>query len=70
FTGTCVWVDPKYDLIFVFLSNRVNPVENNPRLSNLSIRGRIQEMVYQAMGVDEGVSTGPVVKKVKKKKRS
>lgn len=54
FTGTCVWVDPKYDLIFIFLSNRVNPVEANPRLSSLSIRGRIQEAVYQAMGVDEG----------------
>jgi len=57
FTGTCVWVDPKYDLIYVFLSNRVNPVENNPRLSSLSIRGRIQETIYQAMGVDEGAST-------------
>jgi CubicO group peptidase (beta-lactamase class C family) len=57
FTGTCVWVDPKYDLTFVFLSNRVNPIENNPRLSSLSIRGRIQETIYQAMGVDEGVST-------------
>jgi beta-glucosidase-like glycosyl hydrolase/CubicO group peptidase (beta-lactamase class C family) len=54
FTGTCVWVDPKYDLIFIFLSNRVNPVEANPKLSGLSIRGRIQETVYQAMGVDTG----------------
>ena len=72
FTGTCIWVDPKYDLVFIFLSNRVNPVENNPRLSGLSIRGRIQETVYQAMGVDEGVSTKPpvpVTKKKKKKKR-
>lgn len=57
FTGTCVWVDPKYDLIFIFLSNRVNPVENNPRLSALDIRGRIQETVYQAMGIDESAST-------------
>ena len=24
FTGTCVWADPKYNLIFIFLSNRVN----------------------------------------------
>ena len=72
FTGTCVWVDPKYDLIFIFLSNRVNPVENNPRLSALNIRGRIQETVYQAMGVDEGASTRapePPAKKKKKKKR-
>jgi beta-N-acetylhexosaminidase len=67
FTGTCVWVDPKYDLIFIFLSNRVNPVEGNPRLSNLSIRGRIQEIVYQAMGVDEGKPEKPFRKKKKKK---
>lgn len=69
FTGTCVWVDPKYDLIYVFLSNRVNPVENNPRLSGLSIRGRIQETIYQAMGVDEGASTKPPVPAAKKKKK-
>jgi beta-N-acetylhexosaminidase len=72
FTGTCVWVDPKYDLIFIFLSNRVNPVENNPKLSGLNIRGRIQETVYQAMGLDAGASTkapAPPEKKKKRKKR-
>ena len=70
FTGTCVWVDPKYDLIFIFLSNRVNPEENNPRLGSLNIRGRIQETVYQAMGVDTGASTkAPVKGKAAKKKR-
>jgi beta-N-acetylhexosaminidase len=69
FTGTCVWVDPKYDLIFIFLSNRVNPEENNPRLSSLSIRGRIQETVYQAMGVDPSASTKAPVPATKKKKR-
>jgi beta-N-acetylhexosaminidase len=69
FTGTCVWVDPKYDLIFVFLSNRVNPVENNPKLSGLNIRGRIQETVYQAMGIDTGASTKAPAPPVKKKKR-
>ena len=25
YTGTCVWADPKYNIVFVFLSNRVNP---------------------------------------------
>lgn len=69
FTGTCVWVDPKYDLIYIFLSNRVNPVENNPRLGSLNIRGRIQETIYQSMGVDRGVSTkAPAVKKKKKRR--
>jgi CubicO group peptidase (beta-lactamase class C family) len=69
FTGTCVWVDPKYDLIYVFLSNRVNPVENNPKLLSLNIRGRIQETVYQAMGIDEKASTKAPVKGKKKKKK-
>ena len=69
FTGTCVWVDPKYDLVFIFLSNRVNPVENNPRLSSLNIRGRIQETVYQAMGVDMGASTRAPEPPAKKRKR-
>jgi len=73
FTGTCVWVDPKYNLIFIFLSNRVSPIENNPRLSSLSIRGRIQETIYQAMGVDTGTplpDEGHPKKKAKKKKKS
>ena len=70
FTGTCVWVDPKYDLIYIFLSNRVNPIENNPRLSGLSIRGRIQETIYQSMGIDPGANTkAPAPAKKKKKKR-
>jgi hypothetical protein len=66
-----VWVDPKYDLTFVFLSNRVNPIENNPRLSSLSIRGRIQEMIYQAMGVDQGgaAKAPKSARPAKKKKR-
>ena len=48
FTGTCVWVDPKYNLVYVFLSNRVNPLVSN-KLINLSIRPRIQEVVYDAI---------------------
>jgi beta-glucosidase-like glycosyl hydrolase/CubicO group peptidase (beta-lactamase class C family) len=73
FTGTCVWVDPKYDLIYIFLSNRVNPVENNPRLSGLSIRGRIEETIYQSMGVDMNAPVNPKAekkgKRVRKKKQ-
>jgi beta-glucosidase-like glycosyl hydrolase/CubicO group peptidase (beta-lactamase class C family) len=68
FTGTCVWVDPKYKLVFIFLSNRVNPVESNPLLGRLNIRGRIQETVYQSMGVDAGASTKAPVPEKKKKK--
>ena len=33
FTGTMVWVDPKYNLVYVFLSNRVNVSETKNLLS-------------------------------------
>jgi serine-type D-Ala-D-Ala carboxypeptidase len=48
YTGTCVWVDPKYNLVYIFLSNRVNPkvVE---KLSSLNIRPRIMDAVYTAI---------------------
>ena len=50
FTGTCVWTDPKYNLSFIFLSNRVNPEGGtNLKLSTLSVRGNIQEAIYQAL---------------------
>jgi CubicO group peptidase (beta-lactamase class C family) len=48
YTGTCVWVDPKYNLVYVFLSNRVNPKVSD-KLSSLRIRPRIQDAVYQAI---------------------
>jgi CubicO group peptidase (beta-lactamase class C family) len=49
FTGTCVWVDPKYELVYIFLSNRVNPTRNNPLLSQLLIRGKIQDAIIEAI---------------------
>lgn len=50
FTGTCVWVDPKYDLVFIFLSNRVCPDGgDNKKLGDMNVRGNIQEVVYQSI---------------------
>lgn len=48
YTGTAVWVDPKENLVYIFLSNRVNPEVTNT-LSNLNIRPRIQDIIYQAI---------------------
>jgi CubicO group peptidase (beta-lactamase class C family) len=48
YTGTCIWVDPKYDLVYVFLSNRVNPTRSVD-LYRLNIRGSIEDAVYKAM---------------------
>ncbi|WP_428654681.1 glycoside hydrolase family 3 N-terminal domain-containing protein [Runella sp.] len=52
FTGTMVWVDPKYDLVFVFLSNRVHPSAENNEINRQKIRRRVHEYVYQAIVSD------------------
>lgn len=49
FTGTCAWVDPDHDLIYVFLSNRTYPEAWVNKLSKLEIREKIQETIYEAM---------------------
>lgn len=49
FTGTCIWVDPTFDLVFVFLSNRVHPIMTNNKILNLNIRPRIHDAVYRAI---------------------
>jgi beta-glucosidase-like glycosyl hydrolase/CubicO group peptidase (beta-lactamase class C family) len=49
FTGTCVWVDPKYNLVFIFLSNRVNPTRNNPLLGQLRVREKILDAVMETV---------------------
>lgn len=50
FTGTCVWADPAQQLIFVFLSNRVNPNGGaNQKLLNMNVRPKIHEAIYKAI---------------------
>jgi len=49
FTGTCIWMDPEYDLIYVFLSNRVHPFADNKKLISLSTRTRIHDLIYMGM---------------------
>lgn len=49
FTGTCVWVDPKEKLVYIFLSNRVYNTRSNNLLSQLGIRGKIQDAIYEAI---------------------
>jgi CubicO group peptidase (beta-lactamase class C family) len=50
FTGTCVWVDPKYNLVYIFLSNRVCPDGgDNVELYRLNVRSNIQETIYKAL---------------------
>ncbi len=49
YTGTFAWVDPEYDLIYIFLANRVYPTRKNTKLFKLNTRTRIQEVIYQAL---------------------
>lgn len=49
FTGTCMWVDPDNNLIYVFLSNRVNPSRDNSAWTRVKARSRIHSLLYRAM---------------------
>lgn len=49
FTGTIVWADPQYDLVYVFLSNRVYPDQDNKTLITQSIRTKVQDEIYRAL---------------------
>lgn len=49
FTGTCFWVDPKNDMFYIFLSNRVSPTRNNPNFGRISARSHINTLIYKAI---------------------
>ncbi|MGZ3948230.1 MAG: glycoside hydrolase family 3 N-terminal domain-containing protein [Flavisolibacter sp.] len=57
FTGTCVWVDPKANLVYVFLSNRVFEGRETNMLSKLNIRGKIQDAIYRALDKEKQMAT-------------
>ena len=49
YTGTFTWVDPVYNLSYVFLSNRVYPTRENNKIGELNIRTNVMEAMYKAM---------------------
>ena len=49
FTGTMVWADPDYNLVFVFLSNRVHPSAAVNLLAKMNTRTDIQTAVYNML---------------------
>ncbi|MNX71663.1 putative periplasmic esterase [compost metagenome] len=51
YTGTCIWIDPANQLVYIFLSNRVHP-QVSTKLLNLNIRSRIQDAIYEV--INEG----------------
>lgn len=53
FTGTSVWADPENDLVFVLLTNRVNPDPKNTKFLNMDIRGRVTKEIYRSLNTWE-----------------
>lgn len=49
YTGTMFWVDPKYKLVYIFLSNRVYPTRDSDRMFTTRIRANIQTVIYEAI---------------------
>jgi CubicO group peptidase (beta-lactamase class C family) len=49
FTGTYVWSDPENNLIYVFLSNRVNPDAGNNKITTMNLRTDIHQAIYEAI---------------------
>lgn len=49
YTGTCCWVDPVNKLVYVFLSNRTYPDDAVNKLARMSIRPKIQEVIYKSI---------------------
>jgi beta-N-acetylhexosaminidase len=49
YTGTFVWVDPEYELSYIFLCSRVYPTRNNNLLTELKIRSKILQTIYDSV---------------------
>ena len=49
FTGNMIWADPRNDLIYIFLSNRVYPDAENTKLAEMNVRTQIQQLIYNAI---------------------
>jgi len=48
FTGTLVWIDPKYDFVYIFLSNRIHPTSENKKLWKMDVRTKVQDYFYKS----------------------
>jgi CubicO group peptidase (beta-lactamase class C family) len=49
FTGTFAWADPEEEIVYVFLSNRINPNVDNRKLIHEDIRSKIQSIIYESI---------------------
>lgn len=51
FTGTFFWADPTNGLVYIFLSNRVNPTRENNKISDLNVRTEILQVMYEEINM-------------------
>jgi beta-N-acetylhexosaminidase len=49
YTGTFTWIDPKFDLVYVFLCNRVYPTRDNNKISTLNIRTEVGNQIFKTL---------------------
>lgn len=49
FTGTMVWADPEKQIVYIFLSNRIHPDQDNNKLIKMNVRTDIQQTIYDAI---------------------
>ena len=49
FTGTLAWADPDEEIVYIFLSNRTFPEEDNRKLIQMDVRTNIQEIIYESL---------------------
>jgi CubicO group peptidase (beta-lactamase class C family) len=56
FTGTCGWADPATGVVFIFLSNRINPSAENNNINRLSVRTVAQDYIYEALGIPDNTA--------------
>ena len=49
YTGAFVWADPKNQLLYIFLSNRVYPTRDNRKIYTMNVRPRIHTLLYELL---------------------
>lgn len=64
FTGTYFWADPKYDLLIVFLTNRVYPNAEPNTLVKMGTRTALQKACYEALKRNSKKNASPKRKPV------
>ena len=52
YTGPVFWVDPRNDIIYIFLTNRVNPTRDSKIFNSSGIRGNIHYQILKALAPD------------------